>query len=71
MTRSKELPASSSATKPPPSIEDEKRFNDTLKRMLKTPPKPHEIAAKKKLTEADQKSKPGGNPAKNNRPEGQ
>jgi hypothetical protein len=22
--------------------EDEKRFNDALKRMLKTPPKPHE-----------------------------
>lgn len=27
---------------------DEKRFNETLKRMLKTPPKPHDKAAKDK-----------------------
>ena len=25
--------------------QDESRFNDTLKRMLKTPPKPHEKSA--------------------------
>jgi hypothetical protein len=41
--------------------------------MLKTPPKPHKEMGdgKKTLTEADQKKKPGGNPAKNNRPEDQ
>jgi hypothetical protein len=49
---------------------DEKRFNETLKRMLKTPPKPHEGAKRKdSLTESTQKQKPGGPPAKNDRPE--
>jgi hypothetical protein len=28
--------------KPDEKKSDEKRFNDTLKRMLKTPPKPHD-----------------------------
>jgi hypothetical protein len=28
--------------------EDDTRFNETLKRMLQTPPKPHEKAAKDK-----------------------
>jgi hypothetical protein len=45
---------------------DERRFNETLKRMLETPPKPN---VKDSETESDQKKKPGGNPAKNNRPE--
>ncbi|WP_156459954.1 hypothetical protein [Mesorhizobium sp. Root157] len=44
----------------------EKAFNQTLKRMLETPPKPH---VKDSETESHQKKKPGGNPAKNNRPE--
>jgi hypothetical protein len=34
---------------------DESRFNDTLKRMLKTPPKPHEKADK---THKPDKKKP-------------
>jgi hypothetical protein len=33
---------------PPIKTDDEKRFNDTLKRMLKTPPKPHEQGLKRK-----------------------
>ncbi|WP_157038024.1 MULTISPECIES: hypothetical protein [Chelativorans] len=41
---------------------DEKRFNETLKRMLKTPPKPHEKAAKDKprsnRAKQDSKSNP-------------
>ena len=41
MTPSKELPASSSETKQSHSTDTE-RFNQTLKRMLETPPKPHE-----------------------------
>ncbi|MER8485634.1 hypothetical protein [Mesorhizobium sp. M1322] len=30
----------------PSKDSDEKRFNETVKRMLKTPPKPHEKAPK-------------------------
>lgn len=45
---------------------DDKKFNDTLKRMLKTPPKP---TVKGLKTESSPKQKPGGNPAKNDRPE--
>ncbi|NGO51630.1 hypothetical protein [Allomesorhizobium camelthorni] len=36
---------------------DDKKFNETLKRMLKTPPKPHE---KRGLTKDDPKQKPVG-----------
>ena len=45
---------------------DEKRFNEALKRMLKTPPKPH---VKDSETESTAERKPGGYPAKNDRPE--
>ncbi|WP_292488787.1 hypothetical protein [Mesorhizobium sp.] len=34
----------------PSNESDEKRFNQTLKRMLKTPPKPHEKAVKEEST---------------------
>lgn len=47
---------------------EDQKFNETLKRMLKTPPKPH---IKDSETESSQKSKPDGHPAKNNRPEAQ
>jgi hypothetical protein len=40
--------------------ESEEAFDDKLRRVVKAP-----------LTEADQKQKPGGHPAKNNRPEDQ
>jgi len=44
--------------------EDEKAFNETLKRMLETPPTPHEKSAPTRAedsqtaTRTDQKSKP-------------
>lgn len=38
--------AGMNADKRPESEPDEKKFNETLKRMLKTPPKPHEKPAK-------------------------
>jgi hypothetical protein len=37
-------------TEKPTEKADEKRFNDTLKRMLKTPPKPHDKAIPHKKT---------------------
>lgn len=46
----------------------EAQFNETLKRLLKTPPKPH---VKDSETESAQERKPDGNPAKNDRPEAQ
>lgn len=51
-----------------PTDADERAFNETLKRMLKTPPKPH---GKDSETESGQEKKPDGNPAKNDRPEDQ
>ena len=42
-----------------PGETDEKKFNETLKRMLKTPPKPHNKAMKDKA-----EAKPGEMPAK-------
>jgi len=47
---------------------DNKKFNETLKRMLNTPPKPHKQGVKDSLTESTQK-KPDGRPAKKDRPE--
>lgn len=35
---------------------DEKRFNDTLKRMLKTPPTPHEKSPKPAREDAPQRA---------------
>lgn len=53
-----------------PTKADEKRFNDTLKRMLRTPPTPHENkTVNRQLTKPNAKGKPDGHPAKNNRPE--
>ena len=40
------------------SKDDEKTFNETLKRMLKSPPKPHEKAAKDKGQSKPKKEKP-------------
>lgn len=40
----------------PESEVDETKFNETLKRMLKTPPQPHEKAAKDKLARTTKKS---------------
>ncbi|GLR42596.1 hypothetical protein GCM10007880_31120 [Mesorhizobium amorphae] len=49
---------------------DEKRFNETLKRMLKTPPKQHAPqSGKPRASEAGHKSKPGGHPVKKDHPE--
>ena len=49
---------------------DEAKFNETLKRMLESPPKPHETkSSKRALTDADHKKKPGGPSAKKDRPE--
>jgi hypothetical protein len=45
--------------------EDQEK-GDQLLRPLKTPPDP---GHKARASESDQKQKPGGNPAKNNRPE--
>lgn len=42
----------------PSKDSDEKRFNETVQRMLKTPPKPHEKSAKDKAQ--DQPSKKAG-----------
>ncbi|MBZ9960833.1 hypothetical protein [Mesorhizobium sp. BR1-1-14] len=36
---------------------DEKRFNETLKRMLKTPPKPHGVAKSDKKKPAKRRAK--------------
>lgn len=36
---------------------DEAAFNETLKRMLKTPPKPHEKSTAQKPTKRDQAEK--------------
>jgi hypothetical protein len=54
-----------------PKKDDEAKFNETLKRMLKTPPKPHNetSAVKGSFTDADHKKKPGGPPAKKDHPE--
>ncbi len=50
--------------------EDETKFNETLKRMLESPPQPHETkSSKRALTDADHKKKPGGPPVKKDRPE--
>jgi hypothetical protein len=51
--------------------DDEAKFNETLKRMLGTPPKPHSETSggKKSLTDAGQKKKPGALPAKKEHPE--
>ena len=53
--------------------DDEAKFNETLKRMLGTKPKPKShretSSGKTSLTDADQKKKPGGPPAKKDRPE--
>jgi hypothetical protein len=45
---------------------DDQKFNDTLKRMLETPPKPH---VKESLTESDHQEKPSDSPAKKSRSE--
>ena len=45
--------------------DDDKKFNETLKRMLKTPPKPHVNEA---VTESDHQEKQDGVPAKKHRP---
>ncbi|MGN6467986.1 MAG: hypothetical protein ACTHLC_00210 [Rhizobiaceae bacterium] len=47
---------------------DDKKFNETLKRMLETPPKPH---VKDSETSNHSKKKPGDTPAKKRRPEDQ
>ncbi len=70
MTLFKESPASLSGTKPQASTNDA-QFNETLKRMLNTPPAPHDSGRKARTSGKDQKQKSGGNPAKNNRPEAQ
>jgi len=44
-----------------PQEQDEKAFNETLKRMLKTPPKPHKDDAKK---EKGDDKKPSPAPSK-------
>lgn len=44
---------------------DERAFNDTLKRMLRTPPDP---GRKSRTSEAGQKQKPDGGPVKKRRP---
>jgi hypothetical protein len=43
----------------PKGVRDERRFNETLKRMLKTPPKPHSASATK-----DKPTKPIKQPAR-------
>lgn len=40
-----------------PDAADEQAFNATLKRMLKTPPKPHEKSTAQKPTKPDQAEK--------------
>ncbi|MER9120847.1 hypothetical protein [Mesorhizobium sp. M0590] len=40
---------------------DEKRFNETVQRLLKTPPKPHDTTAQKK-PESNNSKKQGDNP---------
>ncbi|WP_349433485.1 hypothetical protein [Pararhizobium sp. A13] len=47
---------------------DEKKGDEVLRRMLKTPPQPD---VKPQVSKGGLKQKPGGNPAKNNRPEDQ
>ena len=46
--------------------DDDKKFNETLKRMLKTPPKPH---VKETVTESDHQKKPSDTSAKKRRSE--
>jgi hypothetical protein len=47
-----------------------KRRDDALRRALTMPPAPRKtLGGKKRLTDADQKKKPGGLPAKKARPE--
>jgi hypothetical protein len=51
--------------------EDEAKFNQTLRRMVQSPPKPHKGtgAGNTPLTDAGHKKKPGGPPAKKDHPE--
>ncbi|MDB5553760.1 MAG: hypothetical protein JWL86_3744 [Rhizobium sp.] len=44
--------------------EEQEKFNETLKRMLKTPPEPHKPGESK----PGQNKKPDGNPGKKRRP---
>ncbi|MBZ9919272.1 hypothetical protein LB517_19015 [Mesorhizobium sp. BR1-1-12] len=51
--------------------EDQEKGDEVLRRLLKTPPD-HKVGKKpvnRPLTKAGAKRKPGGHPAKNNRPE--
>ena len=45
---------------------DEEKFNETLKRMLETPPQPKR---KSDTSKTGEKQKPSGDPAKNHRSE--
>ncbi|WP_224672347.1 hypothetical protein [Mesorhizobium sp. BR1-1-7] len=49
---------------------DEAKFNETLKRMLKTPPKPHDKPQSDKphASQQSDKEKPDGPPAKKDHP---
>ncbi|MEI9405541.1 hypothetical protein [Mesorhizobium argentiipisi] len=54
-----------------PRDKDQEKGDEVLRRLLKTPPD-HRTAKKpvnRPLTEKPAKQKPGGNPAKNDRPE--
>ncbi|RWB30549.1 MAG: hypothetical protein EOQ42_26730 [Mesorhizobium sp.] len=56
-----------------PKDKDQEKGDEVLRRLLKTPPD-HRTGNKpvnRPLTKTNAKRKPGGNPAKNNRPEGQ
>lgn len=48
-----------------PKDKDQEKGDEVLRRLLKTPPDP---GHKARASERDQKKKPGGNPAKNDRP---
>ena len=49
-----------------PKDKDQEKGDEVLRRLLKTPPDP---SHKSRASEKDQKQKPDGHPAKNNRPE--